>query len=145
MTARVWCLGDAVVDLLPDGPGHLIQCAGGAPANVAVGIARLQGKSGFIGRVGDDPFGHFMQQTLASEQVETAYMTLDSAHRTSTVVVALDHEGERSLPSWSGPAQTCFLNKAICRRFSRASGFTAVPLRWPPNRPVPRPLRRCSG
>lgn len=30
---------------------------GGAPANVAVGVARLGGDSGFIGRVGDDPFG----------------------------------------------------------------------------------------
>ncbi len=30
-------LGDAVVDLLPDGEGRLLQCPGGAPANVAVG------------------------------------------------------------------------------------------------------------
>lgn len=143
MTARVWCLGDAVVDLLPDGPGHLIQCAGGAPANVAVGIARLQGKSGFIGRVGDDPFGHFMQQTLASEQVETAYMTLDSAHRTSTVVVALDHEGERSFTFMVRPSADLFLEQgdlppfqpgewlhccsiALAAEPSRSTTFTAM-------------------
>lgn len=35
----------------------------GAPANVAVGVARLGGDSGFIGRVGDDPFGRFMRHT----------------------------------------------------------------------------------
>ncbi len=37
-------------------------------ANVAVGVARLGGDSGFIGRVGDDPFGRFMRHTLAQEQ-----------------------------------------------------------------------------
>ncbi|MBT1630167.1 aminoimidazole riboside kinase, partial [Klebsiella pneumoniae] len=53
----IWVLGDAVVDLLPAGEGSLLQCPGGAPANVAVGAARLGGRSAFIGRVGDDPFG----------------------------------------------------------------------------------------
>ncbi|MBW0660135.1 PfkB family carbohydrate kinase, partial [Escherichia coli] len=52
MSAKVWVLGDAVVDLLPESDGRLLPCPGGAPANVAVGIARLGGTSGFIGRVG---------------------------------------------------------------------------------------------
>ncbi|MGP2487090.1 aminoimidazole riboside kinase [Pantoea ananatis] len=119
MSARVWCLGDAVVDLLPDGPGYLIQCAGGAPANVAVGIARLQGRSGFIGRVGDDPFGHFMQHTLATEQVNTRYMTLDSAQRTSTVVVALDQEGERTFTFMVRPSADLFLEQGDLPRFEQ--------------------------
>lgn len=59
MNGKIWVLGDAVVDLLPDGEGRLLQCPGGAPANVAVGVARLGGDSGFIGRVGDDPFWPF--------------------------------------------------------------------------------------
>ena len=57
MNGKIWVLGDAVVDLLPDGEGRVLQCPGGAPANVAVGVARLGGASGFIGRVGHDPFG----------------------------------------------------------------------------------------
>ena len=40
MNGKIWVLGDAVVDLLPDGEGRLLQCPGGAPANVAVGVAR---------------------------------------------------------------------------------------------------------
>ncbi|PLL19315.1 aminoimidazole riboside kinase, partial [Klebsiella michiganensis] len=43
MNAKVWVLGDAVVDLLPESEGRLLRCPGGAPANVAVGIARLGG------------------------------------------------------------------------------------------------------
>lgn len=69
MSTRVWVLGDAVVDLLPESQGRLLQCPGGAPANVAVGIARLGGKSAFIGKVGDDPFGRFMYQTLSTEML----------------------------------------------------------------------------
>ena len=46
MNGKIWVLGDAVVDLLPDGEGRLLQCPGGAPANVAVGVARLGGDSG---------------------------------------------------------------------------------------------------
>lgn len=65
MTSKVWVLGDAVVDLLPEGDGRLLQCPGGAPANVAVGVARLGGNSGFIGRVGDDPFGHLCVRRCA--------------------------------------------------------------------------------
>lgn len=109
MSARVWCLGDAVVDLLPEASGRLMQCPGGAPANVAVGVARLQGNSGFIGRVGDDPFGRFMHQTLAGEQVNVDFMTLDVQQRTSTVVVALDDEGERSFTFMVRPSADLFL------------------------------------
>ncbi len=108
--SRIWCLGDAVVDLLPQAPGSLMQCPGGAPANVAVGIARLQGDSAFIGRVGDDPFGRFMQQTLAAEQVDTAFMHADPAQRTSTVVVALDDEGERTFTFMVRPSADLFLD-----------------------------------
>ena len=109
MSARVWCLGDAVVDLLPDAEGKLLQCPGGAPANVAVGIARLAGNSAFIGRVGDDPFGHFMRRTLAAEQVDTAYLSADPQQRTSTVVVALDDEGERTFTFMVRPSADQFV------------------------------------
>lgn len=143
MSARVWCLGDAVVDLLPEGAGRLLQCPGGAPANVAVGIARLQGNSGFIGRVGDDPFGRFMRQTLNTEQVDTTFMSADPAQRTSTVVVALDDVGERSFTFMVRPSADLFLTAddlpefqrgewlhccsiALCAEPSRSTTFTAM-------------------
>ncbi|EAA7555594.1 aminoimidazole riboside kinase [Salmonella enterica] len=106
---KIWVLGDAVVDLLPGEEGRLLQCPGGAPANVAVGIARLGGKSAFIGRVGDDPFGRFMQKTLAKEQVDIQWMRRDPLHRTSTVVVDLDEQGERSFTFMVQPSADLFL------------------------------------
>lgn len=115
---KIWVLGDAVVDLLPDGEGRLLQCPGGAPANVAVGIARLGGQSAFIGRVGDDPFGRFMAKTLADEKVDVKSMCLDPAHRTSTVVVDLDDHGERSFTFMVRPSADLFLETADLPTFS---------------------------
>lgn len=109
---KIWVLGDAVVDLLPDGEGRLLQCPGGAPANVAVGIARLGGHSAFIGRVGDDPFGRFLRQTLIREKVDVEWMHLDPLHRTSTVVVDLDESGERSFTFMVRPSADLFLTQA---------------------------------
>jgi fructokinase len=115
---KIWVLGDAVVDLLPDGEGRLLQCPGGAPANVAVGIARLGGQSAFIGRVGDDPFGRFMAKTLADEKVDVKSLRLDPAHRTSTVVVDLDDHGERSFTFMVRPSADLFLETADLPTFS---------------------------
>ncbi|HDS9361266.1 TPA: aminoimidazole riboside kinase [Enterobacter cancerogenus] len=92
---RIWALGDGVVDLLPFENMKFEACAGGAPVNVAVGAARLGCESGFIGRVGNDPFGHFLHRSLTAFGVNTRQMQFDEKHHTSTVVVSLNDEGER--------------------------------------------------
>lgn len=114
---RVWVMGDAVVDLIPEGELHYLKCPGGAPANVAVGVARLGGESAFIGRVGADPFGRFMADTLVAEGVDIRHLTQDPAHRTSTVLVELDEEGERSFTFMVRPSADQFLEPADLPRF----------------------------
>lgn len=143
MSAKVWVLGDAVVDLLPESDGRLLPCPGGAPANVAVGIARLGGTSGFIGRVGDDPFGALMQRTLLTEGVDITYLKQDEWHRTSTVLVDLNDQGERSftfmvrpsadlflemtdLPCWRHAEWLHLCSIALSAEPSRTSAFTAM-------------------
>ncbi|HBA7886458.1 TPA: aminoimidazole riboside kinase [Escherichia coli] len=143
MSAKVWVLGDAVVDLLPESDGRLLPCPGVAPANVAVGIARLGGTSGFIGRVGDDPFGALMQRTLLTEGVDITYLKQDEWHRTSTVLVDLNDQGERSFTFMVRPSADLFLETtdlpcwrhgewlhlcsiALSAEPSRTSAFTAM-------------------
>ncbi|QRE97615.1 aminoimidazole riboside kinase [Escherichia coli] len=143
MSAKVWVLGDAVVDLLPESDGRLLPCLGGAPANVAVGVARLGGTSGFIGRVGDDPFGALMQRTLLTEGVDITYLKQDEWHRTSTVLVDLNDQGERSFTFMVRPSADLFLETtdlpcwrhgewlhlcsiALSAEPSRTSAFTAM-------------------
>ncbi|WP_145558641.1 aminoimidazole riboside kinase [Yersinia mollaretii] len=109
MKNTIWVLGDAVIDLVPENSNSYLKCPGGAPANVAVGIARLGGKSAFIGRVGQDSFGRFMQQVLQQENVDTRAMILDPTHHTSTVVVDLDEHGERTFTFMVTPSADLFL------------------------------------
>ncbi|MBD0785234.1 aminoimidazole riboside kinase [Vibrio sp. Y2-5] len=113
----VWVTGDAVVDLIPDGENHYLKCPGGAPANVAVAIARLGGQSAFFGRVGNDPMGRFMNQTLSQEQVDSRYLVLDNDQRTSTVVVDLDDSGERSFTFMVKPSADQFLQTSDIPNF----------------------------
>ncbi|MFC5836038.1 aminoimidazole riboside kinase [Aeromonas bestiarum] len=117
VTNRVWVMGDAVVDLIPEGELHYLKCPGGAPANVAVGVARLGGDAAFIGRVGADPFGRFMADTLVTEGVDIGHLTQDPAHNTSTVLVALDEAGERSFTFMVRPSADQFLEPADLPRF----------------------------
>lgn len=133
---RVWVLGDAVVDLLPEENNHLQQCPGGAPANVAVGVARLGGNSGFIGHVGGDPFGEFLQQTLHQEGVNTDYMRQLPEQRTSTVVVGLDNQGERTFTFMVRPAADLFLTPEDLPVFStgEALHFCSIALSAEPSR-----------
>ncbi|MCG6199704.1 aminoimidazole riboside kinase [Psychromonas antarctica] len=118
MMNRVWVSGDAVVDLIPEGATTYLKCPGGAPANVAVAVSRLGGDSAFFGRVGEDPLGRFMKQTLSSEGVNTEFMVLAQAQRTSTVVVDLDESGERSFTFMVKPSADQFMQPSDIPVFS---------------------------
>ena len=48
---------------------------GGSPANIAVGIARLGKKVGFIGKVSDDQFGDFVTDFFKNEGIDTSHIT----------------------------------------------------------------------
>lgn len=136
MDKRVWVLGDAVVDLLPDDDDRLRQCPGGAPANVAVGIARLGGESAFIGCVGGDPFGDFLSQVLQKEQVNIDYLQQLPLQRTSTVLVGLDPQGERSFTFMVRPSADLFLTREDIPSFSSGDAlhFCSIALSAEPSR-----------
>ncbi|MCX6028496.1 MAG: PfkB family carbohydrate kinase [Chloroflexi bacterium] len=88
-------LGELILDMFPAelGRRHAEVSAfrpvpGGAPANVAVAAARLGAAAAFIGKVGEDPFGHFMADVLAREGVETRGMRFDPDARTTMNLMA---------------------------------------------------------
>ncbi len=138
----IWVLGDAVVDLLPDGEGKLLQCLGGAPANVAVGVARLGGRSAFIGRVGDDPFGRFMQKRLRMSR-----LIQNGCARTRSIApprwwwISIT-TGNVHLPLWFARVLICSSTLPISRHSAPGSGCTSALSRLAPNPAVPRRFRR---
>jgi fructokinase len=69
--------GEALVDMLPatcdQGPGYVPR-PGGSPANVAVGLARLDVPAAFLGRVSTDPLGGLIRRHLGSNGVDMRYV-----------------------------------------------------------------------
>lgn len=47
---------------------------GGSPANIAVGMARLGNKVGFIGDISDDQFGDFVENYFKNEGIDTSHV-----------------------------------------------------------------------
>lgn len=80
------------------------KAPGGAPANVAVAVARLGMASAFIGQVGDDPFGHFLADVLQSESVNVDGLRYSADARTMLAFVSLADEGERSFMFYRHPS-----------------------------------------
>ena len=77
--ADVLCLGELLIDFVPTVTGIGLaeaetfrKAAGGAPANVAVGLTRLGVPSAFMGMMGEDGFGRFLVDTLAQDGVDIA-------------------------------------------------------------------------
>ncbi|WP_028987029.1 5-dehydro-2-deoxygluconokinase [Thermicanus aegyptius] len=52
---------------------------GGSPANIAIGMARLGMKTGFIGRVADDQMGRFIVQYLKKNGIDTTSVVTDKS------------------------------------------------------------------
>jgi fructokinase len=107
----VVCLGEVLIDFVPTvTPTTLIdapvfkKAPGGAPANVAVGLARLGASSAFMGKVGDDAFGHFLVNTLAEAGVDVGPVRFSSEARTALAFVSLRADGEREFMFYRHPS-----------------------------------------
>ena len=106
----VVCFGEALVDFLarpsaePDAPRHFVEYAGGAPANVAVAVARLGGQARFVGMLGADLFGDMLATQLADAGVDIACVRRTGAAKTALAFVTLDADGERSFSFYRPPA-----------------------------------------
>ena len=62
---------------------------GGAPTNVVVAASWLGAKTGLISRVGADPFGDFLVESLQVKGVDTSQVTRDRQHHSGVVFVEL--------------------------------------------------------
>lgn len=102
MSTSVFCIGELLIDFfckdvdvdLVAGK-HFEKQAGGAPANVSATVVKLGGRSLFCGKVGRDPFGTFLKNTVLETGVDTSMVVLDDEHPTTLAFVSLKGNGER--------------------------------------------------
>lgn len=103
MANTVLCFGEALIDMRGKqadgeqvgGALHFIPQPGGAPANVAVGVARLGGHARFAGQVGNDLFGQQIREALTAYGVDVTLLCHTDQAVTALALVALDEQGER--------------------------------------------------
>lgn len=107
------CVGEMLIDFLPGNEdGVYIRMPGGAPANVAVAVARYDLDVGFCGRLGKDDFGRFLLKTLDKHKVTALCPELVNEAVTTMAFVSLNEAGDRSFTFARKPGADMFLTRA---------------------------------
>ncbi|THU56414.1 hypothetical protein C4D60_Mb11t17010 [Musa balbisiana] len=111
--------GEMLIDFVPtvsgvslaEAPGFL-KAPGGAPANVAIAVARLGGRCAFLGKLGDDEFGRMLAAILKENGVDDAGVSFDAGARTALAFVTLRADGEREFMFYRNPSADMLLTEA---------------------------------
>jgi fructokinase len=115
----VVCLGEALIDRFgpPGGDPAEDQPVddrlGGAPANVACGLARLGTPAAFAGRLGQDAIGEAFSRVFAERGLQTALLQRDGERPSRIVLVRRARDGERQFQGFAGDAGAGFADQAL--------------------------------
>lgn len=104
----VAALGELLIDFTPEKEFDcknpvFKQNAGGAPANVLASLTRLGGTGAFLGKVGDEPFGHFLKAAMEDMGVDMAGLKYTDKAHTTLAFVHLDEHGDRHFSFYGLP------------------------------------------
>ena len=97
----VVALGELLIDFATvstDGDGYPTMAAnpGGAPGNFLAALNAYGKKTAFLGKVGNDTFGHLLLKTLNGAGIETKGIVVDDDVFTTLAFVTFDESGDRS-------------------------------------------------
>ena len=115
----VVCLGEALIDRLgPPGGDPAVDRPvddrlGGAPANVACGLARLGTPVAFAGRLGQDAIGAAFSSLFAERGVDTTLLQRDAERPSRIVLVRRARDGERQFQGFDGDQGAGFADQAL--------------------------------
>ena len=115
----VVCLGEALIDRLgPPGGDPAVDRPvddrlGGAPANVACGLARLGTPVAFAGRLGHDAIGEAFSRLFAERGLQTALLQRDGERPSRIVLVRRARDGERQFQGFAGDEGAGFADQAL--------------------------------
>ena len=98
---EVVALGELLIDFASkgaDSKGYPLMQAlpGGAPANFLAALTKYGKSTAFLGKVGDDTFGHLLVGTVKDAGIETRGIVVDSTVFTTLAFVTFDETGDRS-------------------------------------------------
>jgi fructokinase len=101
-------LGELLIDFTHNGTSNqgngLFEAnPGGAVCNVLAMMNKLGHSAAYMGKVGDDIFGHLLKKTLEEVSINTECMLMDKDARTTLAFVANDETGDRSFSFYRNP------------------------------------------
>lgn len=121
--------GELLIDFIPAGisiSGNEVfeKNPGGAPANVLAAVRRLGKSAAFMGMVGKDQFGNFLDEVLRSCGIDTTGLIFSKSVNTTLAFVHLDERGDRSFSFYRNPgADMMFEEKDINYELIRNSSI----------------------
>lgn len=95
----ILAIGELLIDFTPvknEEGVSFKQNAGGAPCNMLTMAQKLGSKTAFIGKVGNDQFGKFLERTLIDHDISTEGLILSDDFNTTLAFVHLTEDGDRS-------------------------------------------------
>lgn len=112
----VIALGELLIDFTDSGTssqGNPVFEAnpGGAPCNVLAILNRLGHKTAFIGKVGNDIFGHRLKKVLEELAIDTTQLKLSEDVRTTLAFVQNDETGDRDFSFYRNPGADMMLSE----------------------------------
>ena len=110
----VLALGELLIDftsngLSEQGNGLFEANPGGAPCNVLAILNKLGKKTAFVGKVGNDGFGHMLKKTLEDLAINTEGLLLDDVYHTTLALVHTDENGDRDFSFYRDPGADVML------------------------------------
>lgn len=110
----ILALGELLIDFTHNGTSNqgngLFEAnPGGAVCNVLAMMNKLGHSAAYMGKVGDDIFGHLLKKTLEEVSINTDYMLMDRDARTTLAFVANDETGDRSFSFYRNPGADMML------------------------------------
>lgn len=115
---KVYTIGEALIDFIPNDIGVPLKnvlsfnrVMGGAPANVAMAVAKLKGNSAFISKVGEDAFGSYIIDKLEEFEVDTSWVYKTKEANTGLAFVSLKDDGERDFSFYRNPSADMLLRE----------------------------------
>lgn len=111
----VVALGELLIDFTLNGTSNqgnpLFEAnPGGAPCNVLSMLAKLNRKTAFIGKVGNDQFGNMLRQTIEEVGIDSTYLLNDANIPTTLAFVHNMPDGDRSFSFYRKPGADMMLD-----------------------------------
>jgi len=94
----------------------------GAESNVAIGLARLGHRSGWMSSIGNDPFGTYIRNSIRGEGVDTSAVVVSTVHPTGLLVKERNDTGDPQVYYYRRQSAASYMSPEMLQESYFANG-----------------------